>query len=237
MANSLHPLFLALATATDERQLRLRFMDTVGDYFGVTRWGISLLGEKSYPAHFDVQGVPEAVLARYQEAGQAVDPLMQYLVERHAPVHEQLVLGPGGWEQSEFYQQFSSRDDHKHIMAGPIVGSGRLVGTVHFARAGDTSAFTAQDLADLSAICSHFSACLAMLRAKLPQFDSLLASRLTKRELQIAELVALGLTNAEIGAELWIAPNSVKQALKRMFRKLNVSTRTEMVVQLQRNSN
>jgi DNA-binding CsgD family transcriptional regulator len=63
-----------------------------------------------------------------------------------------------------------------------------------------------------------------------------LASRLTKRELQIAELVARGLTNAEIGAELWIAPNSVKQALKRMFRKLNVSTRTEMVVQLQRNS-
>jgi len=49
---------------------------------------------------------------------------------------------------------------------------------------------------------------------------------------QIANLVAKGLTNAEIGAELWITQNSVKQALKRMFRKLEVSARTEMVAKL-----
>lgn len=55
---------------------------------------------------------------------------------------------------------------------------------------------------------------------------------LTARELQIAELVSLGRTNAEIGNELWIAENSVKQALKRMFRKLGVSSRAEMVAQL-----
>lgn len=41
------------------------------------------------------------------------------------------------------------------------------------------------------------------------------------------------MTNAEIGAELWITQNSVKQALKRMFRKLDVSARTEMVAKLQ----
>ena len=55
---------------------------------------------------------------------------------------------------------------------------------------------------------------------------------LTSRELQIADLVAQGLTNAEIGTELWITQNSVKQALKRIFRKLNVSARTEMVAKL-----
>jgi DNA-binding CsgD family transcriptional regulator len=32
---------------------------------------------------------------------------------------------------------------------------------------------------------------------------------------------------------LWITQNSVKQALKRMFRKLEVSARTEMVAKLQ----
>ena len=52
------------------------------------------------------------------------------------------------------------------------------------------------------------------------------------RELQIVELVALGRTNAEIGTQLWITENSVKQALKRMFRKLDVSSRAEMVSQL-----
>jgi DNA-binding CsgD family transcriptional regulator len=43
-------------------------------------------------------------------------------------------------------------------------------------------------------------------------------------ELQIAELVALGQTNAAIGNALWMTGNSVKQALKRIFRQL-VSSR------------
>lgn len=50
--------------------------------------------------------------------------------------------------------------------------------------------------------------------------------------MQIVELVAQGLTNAEIGAALWIQENSVKQALKRMFRKLDVSSRAEMIARL-----
>ena len=64
---------------------------------------------------------------------------------------------------------------------------------------------------------------------KKPRLSS---SRLTSRELQIAELVAQGHTSAKIGTELWITENSVKQALKRMFRKLNVSSRAAMVAQL-----
>jgi DNA-binding CsgD family transcriptional regulator len=51
-------------------------------------------------------------------------------------------------------------------------------------------------------------------------------------EIQIANLVAKGMTNTEIGIELWISQDSVKQALKRMFRKLSVSARTEMVAKL-----
>jgi DNA-binding CsgD family transcriptional regulator len=117
-------------------------------------------------------------------------------------------------------------------MTGPIVGGGGLVGTVNFTRASGTPAFNAQDLADMSALCLHLSASLATLHTRTIKFDSPLERRLTPRELQIAELVAQGLTNAEIGAALWITENSVKQALKRMFRKLGVSSRAEMVARL-----
>jgi DNA-binding CsgD family transcriptional regulator len=55
---------------------------------------------------------------------------------------------------------------------------------------------------------------------------------LTLKEAQIAELVAQGHTNAEIEVTLWITDNFVKQALKQMFRKLAVSSRTEMVAKL-----
>ena len=81
----------------------------------------------------------------------------------------------------------------------------------------------------------HLSASIAALKTQQAQkniFTSPFSQLLTPREMQIAELVAKGLTNKEIGAELWITQNSVKQALKRMFLKLKVSSRTEMVAKL-----
>jgi DNA-binding NarL/FixJ family response regulator len=116
-------------------------------------------------------------------------------------------------------------------MTGPIVGRGQLIGTIHLARVGDTPPFSSNDLASLGAVCTHLSACLAELRSQSSPSSSVF-KQLTPREVQIANLVARGLTNAEIGAELWITQNSVKQALKRMFRKLGVSARTEMVAKL-----
>jgi DNA-binding CsgD family transcriptional regulator len=73
------------------------------------------------------------------------------------------------------------------------------------------------------------------LRVKAKTFSSMDSCPLTARELEIAELVARGLTNREIAVKLWITQNSVKQALKRMFRKLGVSARAEMVAKLQGN--
>ena len=58
------------------------------------------------------------------------------------------------------------------------------------------------------------------------------SDRLTPRKWQSVKLVASGRTNAEIGKELWITENSVKQALKRIFRKLGVSSRAQMVAQV-----
>lgn len=232
MNHSLHPLFQTLAAAPTELALRSRFMDQISECFGVHRWGIYLLDQKNHLASFDVEGVTNAFVERYEQIGKLVDPVLKYVLEYHAPAHEELVLPNGAWKQSELYQRCCIEYDHEHIMTGPIVGQGQLIGTVHFARVGNTPAFSAHDLANLGAVCTHLSACLATLRQpNLPEPQSIF-SNLTPRELQIAQLVAKGLTNAEIGAELWITQNSVKQALKRIFRKLSVSARTEMVAKL-----
>ncbi len=231
MAGSIHTLFHAIATAQTEQELRFRFMDTVEEHFGIQRWGIYLLNEQNELARFDVKGVSEAFVERYEKIGRSVDPVLKYVLEYHAPAHEELVLPKGSWKQSELYQRCCSEYDHAHIMTGPIVGNRQLIGTVHFARVADTPAFNSQDLVKLSAVCMHLSTCLAALRAN-KRDPNQLAKRLTLRELQIADLVAKGLTNVEIGKELWITENSVKQALKRMFRKLEVYSRTEMVAKL-----
>lgn len=232
MVNSLHHLFQAIATAPTEQALRFRFMDGINQHFGVQRWGIYLMDDQNRLSGFDVVGVSDAFVERYEKIGRAVDPVLQYVINNHAPAHEELVLPVGGWKQSDLYQKCCSEYDHEHIMTGPIVGRGQLIGTIHFARVGDTPAFSSNDLASLGAVCTHLSARLAELRMQSSVSPGLIFNQLTQREIQIANLVAKGLTNAEIGAELWITQNSVKQALKRMFRKLEVSARTEMVAKL-----
>ena len=59
-----------------------------------------------------------------------------------------------------------------------------------------------------------------------------LCGDLTARELDIVELVAKGLSNREIALKLHVSRDAVKQALKRMFRKLDVSARAEMVAKV-----
>ncbi|HEY3505477.1 MAG TPA: LuxR C-terminal-related transcriptional regulator [Actinocatenispora sp.] len=58
------------------------------------------------------------------------------------------------------------------------------------------------------------------------------SSRLTRREAEIARLVAAGATNTEIGAHLHVTVKTVEAHLTRMFRKLGVRSRAALVATL-----
>ncbi|GAB4202038.1 MAG: LuxR C-terminal-related transcriptional regulator [Coleofasciculaceae cyanobacterium] len=219
MTNFLQCLFKAIAQSRDEQDLRSRVMKSVGDYFAAHRWGIFF---------FDRLYLIEPRFQNLLRSGLSVEhnPVLRYLVENHAPVHEALVVSPRAWKM------ICPRPDHWHVMAGPLVSSGSLVGVVGFTRVRGTPAFSTKDLTDLSALCLHLSTWLATARVQPLSVNVLRCDRLTPREVEIADLVAQGMTNAQIGAALWITENSVKQALKRMFRKLEVTSRAEMVARL-----
>jgi DNA-binding CsgD family transcriptional regulator len=57
-------------------------------------------------------------------------------------------------------------------------------------------------------------------------------SALTLREREIVYLVGQGKTNAEIAAELWITPGTVKKHLEHVYDKLGVSGRTAAATRL-----
>ena len=50
---------------------------------------------------------------------------------------------------------------------------------------------------------------------------------LSEREIMVLKAVARGLSNREIGRELWISEQTVKFHLRNLYRKLGVSSRTE----------
>ncbi|MCC5639225.1 LuxR C-terminal-related transcriptional regulator [Nostoc sp. CHAB 5844] len=219
---TLQHLFEAIDLVNDESDLRSHFVPKLGEYFAAKRSGIfffdQLLSDRK------LQNILNVALSIEH------NPVARYLAERHTPVHEGLVTSPKAWAI------LCPRPDHWHVMAGPILDRGQLVGAVGCTRDKSMPAFDSQNLADLSAVCLHLSVWMTALRLthaiSTQQHYPFRSDRLTPRERQIADLVALGRTNAEIGNELWITENSVKQALKRMFRKLNVSSRTEMIAQI-----
>jgi DNA-binding CsgD family transcriptional regulator len=51
-------------------------------------------------------------------------------------------------------------------------------------------------------------------------------ARLTRRQLEILEQVAVGATDAEVGTTLGIAATTVKKHLERVYERLDVHTRT-----------
>lgn len=57
---------------------------------------------------------------------------------------------------------------------------------------------------------------------------------LSVREREVLALLALGVSNAEIGAELFLSVDTVKTYVRRVFRKLGVNNRTQAAVLAQR---
>jgi DNA-binding CsgD family transcriptional regulator len=54
-------------------------------------------------------------------------------------------------------------------------------------------------------------------------------SRLSPRELQIAQMAANGLSSKEIAAHIGLSPHTVRNHLKRIYAKLGVRSRVELV--------
>ena len=65
----------------------------------------------------------------------------------------------------------------------------------------------------------------ARLNEELPAF----VEDLTDREIEVLRHAAQGLTNKRIGEILFISDRTVQGHLQRIYRKLNVTTRTEAV--------
>ena len=68
-----------------------------------------------------------------------------------------------------------------------------------------------------------------MPRAQIANRKPQMLEPLSERELEIQKLIALGLSNREIGERLLVALDTVKGHNRRIFDKLQVQSRTEAI--------
>lgn len=97
-----------------------------------------------------------------------------------------------------------------------------------FIRAPGTKDFDERDRTVLALLQPH----LAEIRERWQRRRE--PSGLTAREAEIMRLLALGLTNQEIGAELVVATGTVRRHLENIYEKLGVHTRTAAVAAAKR---
>jgi DNA-binding NarL/FixJ family response regulator len=89
------------------------------------------------------------------------------------------------------------------------------------------------DPANLGAVIGHiFDASIYLPRfrevaAPVPVRESRVTEVLTRRELEILRLVAEGHSNSKLAKMLWVTEQTVKFHLSNIYRKLDVSNRTE----------
>jgi two-component system, NarL family, response regulator LiaR len=85
-------------------------------------------------------------------------------------------------------------------------------------------------LVEVAAGRTAFDAGVLGRAAQQREAHSSLVEGLTDREIDVLSLAARGLTNKQIGAELFISDRTVQGHLQNVYQKLGVTTRTEAVM-------
>jgi len=185
------------------------------------------------PTGFEVHqaGAPETFVNRYIAftAGSA-DPVHSILLTRHGVIRSNDLFDDAEWRQQPFYRELEQPFGLEAYMAGELVDASAPRGAIGVARPGGCAAFSLVDAQRLHTICLHASVAFTRLTQGARAVPG--AGMLSPRQQQLVQLVANGLTNDQIGRACGITTHAVKKALARLFVRMEVSSRAELIATL-----
>ncbi|MFP3504551.1 response regulator transcription factor [Burkholderia sp. SIMBA_062] len=199
---------------------------------------LDLSGE---PADFELFGMPESMHRTYLARYRMLDPLHPSLCAAgvRAVVTLASQLPDERRAASAYWTRFLRRHDVADVVeiwlrddAGRTVGAFSLLRFAQGDTHGNSTAgrFAPGEVDALARLQPVAEAALApLLRARRGIHRIGCEERLTYREEQIARLVRDGRSNKEIARDLALGQPTIKTHLMRMYRKLGVSNRTELV--------
>ncbi|VWB98279.1 helix-turn-helix transcriptional regulator [Burkholderia lata] len=202
------------------------------------------LDQSGEPADFELFGMPESMHRTYVARYRMLDPLhpSRCAAGECAVVTLASQLPDERRDASAYWTRFLRRHDVADVVEIWLRDAGRTVGAFSLLRfgagetlegvAGNSTAgrFAPGEIDALARLQPVAEAALSpLLRARRGIHRIGCEERLTYREEQIARLVRDGRSNKEIARDLALGQPTVKTHLMRMFRKLGVSNRTELV--------
>lgn len=181
---------------------------------------------------FRSRGFDEIVLGRARACWSRYEgellPLLRAAEQRGVATDDE-VLGPRR-ERLAYYRDVVAPHNGTSSLYARLAVSGLEVGAILLGRAG--SPFTATDTDRMRGLLAPLSLGLTAqsIRWLVPQGGA--GSRvlpISRREGEILELVQLGYTNPEIASALGTSPNTVRNQVSSLLRKLGATTRAELV--------
>lgn len=85
------------------------------------------------PVRVRAKGAPDSFLSAYEEAGRAIDPVLERIIDEARALHSGGVLDDHAWRAHAFYP-IVAQGGFDATMQAPIVVEGHMVGTLDFAR-------------------------------------------------------------------------------------------------------
>jgi DNA-binding CsgD family transcriptional regulator len=174
-------------------------------------------------------GVRLKDVEEYEEHWRPLDRVFPAVISRAVPVHNWQVYREDEWLRDRAWLGYGRRLLIYHYLSAPIFGArGRLTGVLNLCRRPHDRRFDETTVEMASAFTGFLSATLARVTGAEPFVDEHPPDGLAPREMQVARLAAAGRNNVEIALALGIARETVKQTLRRVYRKLEVSGRAQM---------
>ncbi|KWI13554.1 LuxR C-terminal-related transcriptional regulator [Burkholderia ubonensis] len=184
------------------------------------------------PADFELFGMPESMHRTYVARYRMLDPLhpSRCAAGDGAVVTLASQLPDERREASAYWTRFLCRHDVADVVEIWLRDAGVTVGAFSLLRFGAAGRFALGEIDALARLQPVAEAALSpLLRARRGIHRIGCEERLTYREEQIARLVRDGRSNKEIARDLALGQPTIKTHLMRMYRKLGVSNRTELV--------
>jgi DNA-binding CsgD family transcriptional regulator len=200
----------------------------IGFDFGVL-WRVG----SEHPTDACVLGFSPDFFRRYSAGVDRYGPELAPLMERASsgPTLDTAFFSASARGRMAFYADIVRPVGSREFVTAIIRVASHIVGTLQLGRAqGASSRFGARHLETLAPLLPALALGEAVRdeRSAAPRHGAA-NEGLSPREREIVDLIVLGYTNPEIATALGTSPNTVRNQLAKLYRKLGVSTRSEML--------
>jgi DNA-binding CsgD family transcriptional regulator len=226
-------LIASVSRSRSQAELATLALGHIGGLFHAPSCAMLLTDPSGKASEIALAGIGNQDFDLYEKDWRHQDPVLAAVLERHVPVHSAQIAPDDVRKRSKMYIDYGKARGLFHYLAAPLYGAaGRLIGVVNMFRPEHHRPFEQADLLLATALSGHLSTNLARLPVRCLSDGATITVQLTQREREVASLVAQGSNNQEIASALSVARETVKKTLRRVYSKLDVNGRAQMVARL-----